>query len=77
MEAYQAIINIRARIGSKRGNALLECAKEYGCEPDIHLIDRLLEDRQSLFVERKRKAAAIAEAEARLAEDKRILAGGQ
>ena len=58
---YNKVIDIhwRAVSGSKRERLVLECAKEYGCDPNTHLFDRLLEDRYSLFEQRKLKVIKI------------------
>ena len=73
---YSVKIHYRALEGSEREKMVLECCKEYGCEPNTHLIDRLLEDRYSLFEQRKQKAAELAEKEKEIAHEKRKLFGG-
>lgn len=75
-DCYTIRIYYRAREGSERERQLLECAREYGCEPDIHLIDRLLEDRYKLFEQHKAELARIAAEEAKLAQEKRKVLGG-
>lgn len=75
-DCYTVKIHYRARAGSDREKWVLEAAKEYGCEPDTHLIDRLLQDRFKLFEAHKVELARIASEEARLAEDKRRALGG-
>jgi hypothetical protein len=76
VDCYSIRIHYRASRGSEREKAVLECAKEYQCEPDCHLIDRLLDDRLKLFEHHKTELARVAQEEARLAEEKRKLMGG-
>ena len=66
----------RANEGSYRERNVLECAKEYKCEPNTHLFDLILADRNEVFALRKRKEAEIAELDARVAEERRKLHGG-
>jgi hypothetical protein len=75
-DCYTVRIHYRAKGGSERERMLLECAKEYGCDPDTHLIDRLLVDRFKLFEAHRAELARIAGEEARLAEQKRRAMGG-
>ena len=76
VNCYTVKIHYRAKAGSERERWCLEAAKEYGCEPDTHLFDRLLEDRFKLFQAHKEELARIASEEARLAEQKRKVLGG-
>jgi hypothetical protein len=69
-------IHWRAKSGTTRETLVIDVAREYGCEPNTHLFDRLLEDRHTLTAERKRKIAEIAERERLLAEEKRKIHGG-
>jgi hypothetical protein len=73
---YTVKIYYRATSGSDREKWVLEAAKEYQCDPDTHLIDRLLQDRYKLFEAHKLELARIASEEARLAEEKRRVLGG-
>lgn len=75
-DCYSIRIHYRARSGSLREQWILDAAKEYSCEPDTHLIDRLLKDRFKLAEAHKQEIARIAEAEAKLAEEKRKVMGG-
>ena len=74
---YTVRIDYRAESGSNREKNILEAAKEYGCDPKPHLIDRLLADRLELFVYRRQKAQELAERELKLAEERRELMGGK
>jgi hypothetical protein len=74
---YTVKIYYRAKAGSEREKFVLECAKEYGCDPDTHLFDKLLEDRFLLIEAHKVELARIACEEAKLAEDKRRVMGGK
>ena len=74
--AYSIVINYRVKQNSKREEWVLEAAKEYSCEPDTHLFDRLLQDRRKLFAAHKAELARIAAVEAQAAEDKRRAMGG-
>ena len=76
MVKYSIVVNYRVTPGSKREEAVLECAREYGCEADTHLFDKLVADRYLLFAERKRQLAEVAENERLTAERKRKLMGG-
>jgi hypothetical protein len=76
VDCYSIRIHYRANRGSERERQVLECAKEYQCEPDCHLIDRLLEDRLKIFTAHKAELARIAAEELRLAEEKRKAMGG-
>ena len=73
---YTVSIYYRAKADSEREKMVLECAREYGCDPDYHLFDRLLQDRHRLFAAHKEELARIAADEARLAEEKRKVMGG-
>jgi len=69
-------IHWRAKSGMPREKLVLECAKEYGCDPDTHLFDRLLADRLTLFQHHKAELCRIAEEEHRLAREKSKIMGG-
>jgi hypothetical protein len=73
---YTIRIHYRAKGGSVREAHLLECAKEYKCEPDTHLIDRLLADRHKLFAAYYEEEARIAKVKAEAAEAERKHRGG-
>jgi len=76
MVKYSIVVNYRVTPGSKREEAVLECAREYGCEADTHLFDKLLDDRYLLFANHKAELAKLAEEEKEHAERKRVLLGG-
>jgi len=69
-------IHWRAKSGTEREWKVLECAKGYGCEPNTHLFDRLLDDMKDLFAVRAAKTVELAKIELQCAEERRKLAGG-
>ena len=75
-DCYTIKIHYRAKLGSDREKWVLECAKEYGCEPDTHLIDRLLADRFKLLEYRAKERLRLDAIKAQLAEDERVYNGG-
>ena len=76
VNCYTVKIHYRAKADSDREKWVLEAAREYGCNPDCHLIDKLLEDKNRLISYHKSEVARIANEEARIAEDKRKVMGG-
>ena len=74
---YTVKIHYRAKAGSDRERWCLEAAKEYGCNPDTHLFDKLLKNRYDLFQAHKEELAQIAIDEALIAERKKKAFGGK